>query len=89
MDRETIKALALQEGFKLKEQPAGEPDLNPYVYHFAERLVQESTQQSLIDSYCAQLSEFTRQVFGQELHTQLMMIFLLHRMSHTLTSSPR
>ena len=33
-----IKAMALSSGFKLKEQPNGEMDLNPYVYKFAELL---------------------------------------------------
>lgn len=39
MDKEQIKALALKHGFKLKEQPDGTMDLNPYVYEFAEALV--------------------------------------------------
>ena len=33
-----IKAMALSSGFKLKEQPNGEMDLNPYVYEFAKLL---------------------------------------------------
>lgn len=36
-----IKALALSNGFKLKEQPDGTMDLNPYVYDFAEALLRE------------------------------------------------
>ena len=35
MNNEQIKHLALQNGFKLKEQPDGTMDLNPYVYDFA------------------------------------------------------
>ena len=38
MDKEQIKALALEHGFKLKEQPDGSMDLNPYVYEFAKAL---------------------------------------------------
>ena len=34
-----IKELALANGFKLKEQPDGTMDLNPYVYEFARALV--------------------------------------------------
>jgi len=34
-----IKEIALANGFKLKEQPSGEMDLNPYVYDFARALV--------------------------------------------------
>lgn len=36
---ETIKQTALWYGFKLREQPTGEPDLNPYVYRFGRALV--------------------------------------------------
>lgn len=32
LDRETLKQIALENGFKLKEQPDGSMDLNPYVY---------------------------------------------------------
>ena len=38
MEKSRIKAIALSSGFKLKEQPNGEMDLNPYVYKFAELL---------------------------------------------------
>ncbi|MFB6349671.1 hypothetical protein ACFBZI_10605 [Moraxella sp. ZJ142] len=34
-----IKHLALDTGFKLKEQPNGDMDLNPYVYDFADELI--------------------------------------------------
>ena len=37
--KQYIKDVALECGFKLKEQPNGELDLNPYVYKFAEELV--------------------------------------------------
>ena len=40
MNNEKIKELALQCGFKLKEQPDGEMDLNDYVYSFAWALLQ-------------------------------------------------
>lgn len=38
MEKSRIKAIALSSGFKLKEQPNGEMDLNPYVYKFAKLL---------------------------------------------------
>jgi hypothetical protein len=38
MTKSRIKAMALSSGFKLKEQPNGEMDLNPYVYEFAKLL---------------------------------------------------
>lgn len=39
MNNEQIKQLALQGGFKLKEQPDGTIDFNPYVYDFAVTLL--------------------------------------------------
>ena len=39
MDKWFIKELALENGFKLKQQPNGEMDLNPYVYEFASALI--------------------------------------------------
>jgi len=38
MNKQQIKELALENGFKLKEQPDGSMDLNPYVYEFAAAL---------------------------------------------------
>jgi hypothetical protein len=42
MNKERIKDLALAIGFKLKEQPDGSMDLNPYVFSFAEALIAEA-----------------------------------------------
>ena len=39
MNNEQIKEIALANGFKLKEQPNGEVDLNPYVYKFSRELL--------------------------------------------------
>lgn len=47
MTNNEIKEIALANGFKLKEQPCGEMDLNPYVYDFARALFAE--QQRLWD----------------------------------------
>ena len=41
MTNEQIKEIALANGFRLKEQPDGEMDLNPYVYEFARALFVE------------------------------------------------
>lgn len=41
MTNKQIKEIALANGFKLKEQPNGEMDLNPYVYDFARALFAE------------------------------------------------
>ena len=38
MNNETIKKIALENGFKLKKQPDGSDDLNPYVYDFAKAI---------------------------------------------------
>jgi hypothetical protein len=43
MNKEKIKALALANGFKLKEQADGSMDLNPYVYQFAAALERLAT----------------------------------------------
>lgn len=44
MTNEQIKEIALANGFKLKEQPNGEMDLNPYVYEFARQLLIKELQ---------------------------------------------
>ena len=41
MTNDQIKEIALANGFKLKEQPNSEMDLNPYVYDFARALIDE------------------------------------------------
>lgn len=45
MNKEQIKQLAQDAGFKLKNQPNGDFDLNPYVYGFAESLLNSHMQQ--------------------------------------------
>jgi hypothetical protein len=49
IDRETIKQIALEQGFNLKEQPDGSMDLNPYVYKFA-RVLENVTRREIITS---------------------------------------
>lgn len=44
MNKNQIKDLALSNGFKLKQQPTGERDLNPYVYDFAEALLAKANE---------------------------------------------
>lgn len=53
MNKEQIKQLAQDAGFKLKNQPNGDFDLNPYVYSFAE---------SLLNSHMQQPSPFTASI---------------------------
>lgn len=38
LKKDSVKQLALESGFKLKEQPDGSKDLNPYVYEFADKV---------------------------------------------------
>lgn len=45
VNREQVKQIALECGFKLKTQPDGTQDLNPYVYVFAERLIQTALEE--------------------------------------------
>lgn len=40
MNNDRIRTIALMKGFKLKEQPDGSLDLNPYVYDFAHALLE-------------------------------------------------
>jgi hypothetical protein len=49
IDRSTIKQIALEQGFKLKEQPDGSMDLNPYVYTFA-RVLETQVRKEIIAS---------------------------------------
>ena len=49
IDRSTIRQIALEQGFKLKEQPDGSMDLNPYVYKFA-RVIENLTRREIIAS---------------------------------------
>lgn len=40
LNKETIKEIAVANGFKLKEQADGEMDLNPYVYEFTNAIAE-------------------------------------------------
>ena len=44
IDRDTIEHLALENGFKLKEQPDGAMALNPYVFDFAQAVAQKAVE---------------------------------------------
>ncbi|KJZ17376.1 hypothetical protein TW86_03725 [Halomonas sp. S2151] len=46
LTNDRIRKLALANGFKLKHQPDGSEDLNPYVFNFARALVAEQTAQN-------------------------------------------
>lgn len=47
LSRGEVKELALANNFKLKVQPDGSEDLNPYVYDFAQALIDRSADKSL------------------------------------------
>ena len=47
--KQYIKEVALDCGFKLKEQPDGSIDLNPYVYTFADKLIKQTHIELLAD----------------------------------------
>lgn len=64
MTNDQIKELALANGFKLKEQPDGSMDLNPYVYEFAQKLaltVEIATIQRMLAASRSKYSEFVRE----------------------------
>jgi hypothetical protein len=48
MDKKIVRELALANGFKLKEQPDGTLDLNPYVYEFAAALAAKTGRAGFI-----------------------------------------
>ena len=48
--KDRVRELALQYGFKLKEQPDGAVDLNPYVYEFAYALIYETVNNAPLDA---------------------------------------
>jgi hypothetical protein len=51
MDKAKIRELALANGFKLKEQPDGTMELNPYVYEFASALMAEAEREGYRKGY--------------------------------------
>lgn len=51
MNKHQVKELALANGFKLKEQPDGTLDLNPYVYQFAAALAAEAGRAGFVEGY--------------------------------------
>ena len=64
MTNDQIKELALANGFKLKEQPDGSMNLNPYVYEFAQKLaltVEIATIQRMLAASRSKYSEFVRE----------------------------
>ena len=61
MNKQYIKEVALECGFKLKEQPNGELDLNPYVYTFADKLIKQ-THISLLGDFKDTIADVTSQI---------------------------
>lgn len=69
MNKQYIKEVALECGFKLKEQPNGELDLNPYVYTFADKLIKQ-THISLLGDFKDTLADVTSQINDAMLELQ-------------------
>ena len=61
MNKQYIKDVALECGFKLKEQPNGELDLNPYVYTFADKLIKQ-THISLLGDFKDMLADINSEI---------------------------
>ncbi len=59
--KQYIKDVALECGFKLKEQPNGELDLNPYVYTFADKLIKQ-THISLLGDFKDMLADINSEI---------------------------
>ena len=47
MEKARIKEIALECGFKVKEQPDGTFDLNPYVYDFDCKIIEDANCQNI------------------------------------------
>ncbi|MCO8088214.1 hypothetical protein NI451_07490 [Acinetobacter indicus] len=52
INNELIKNMALENGFKLKQQPTGEMELNPYVYQFAWALINQALDLAVLKNDC-------------------------------------
>ena len=61
MNKQYVKELALECGFKLKEQPNGDLDLNPYVYTFADKLIKQ-THISLLGDFKDMLADISSEI---------------------------
>lgn len=61
MNKQYIKEVALGCGFKLKEQPNGDLDLNPYVYTFADKLIKQ-THISLLGDFKDMLADINSEI---------------------------
>ena len=61
MNKQYIKEVALGCGFKLKEQPNGDLDLNPYVYKFADKLIKQ-THISLLGDFKDMLADINSEI---------------------------
>lgn len=48
MNKEQIRQLALENGFKLKEQSDGNVDLNPYVYDFVAAVLEKAVPDGFV-----------------------------------------
>ena len=60
-NKQYIKEVALECGFKLKEQPNGDLDLNPYVYTFADKLIKQ-TRISLFGDFKDMLADINSEI---------------------------
>ena len=59
--KQYIREVALECGFKLKEQPDGSMDLNPYVYAFADKLIKQ-THISLLGDFKDMLADIDSEI---------------------------
>ena len=69
MNKQYIKEVALECGFKLKEQPDESMDLNPYVYTFADKLIKQ-THIILLGDFKDTLADVTSQINDAMLELQ-------------------
>ena len=65
MNDQYIKELSMEHGFKLKEQPDGTMDLNPYVYSFARALINGVKVQRFMNSSEPEIEAMTNNQKGK------------------------
>lgn len=73
MNNESIKKIALSNGFKLKQQTDGSMELNPYVYDFAKYLSEELLKEN---AELRSTNEFLRSQFKKYMQTADISIYM-------------
>lgn len=68
MRNDLVAEIAINAGFKLKEQEGGEMDLNPYVYEFGHAMYSIGLKAALqsIESYVSKTKSDVNDIFNED-----------------------